>query len=39
MALGYYEAEFGGSVSVIEYLKIGLPAGIILFAAAFLVLM
>ena len=38
MALGYYEAEYGASISFIEYLKIGLPAGLVLFAATFMVL-
>ncbi len=38
MALGFYEAATGETVSYFAYLKIGLPSGIILFLLAFLLL-
>ncbi|MBQ3552641.1 MAG: anion permease [Clostridia bacterium] len=38
MALGYYEAETGLSISYLDYLKIGIPVGIALFALTFMVL-
>ena len=38
MALGYYETATGETISYIEYLKYGLPIGLILSAAAYLLL-
>ncbi len=38
MALGYYETATGTAISYIEYLKYGLPIGLILSAAAYLLL-
>ena len=38
MALGYYETATGTAISYIEYLKYGLPIGLILSVAAYLLL-
>lgn len=38
MALGYYEKDFGQAISHLDYLRVGLPSGLFLFAAAFLLL-
>ncbi len=38
MALGYYETATGSSISYMEYLKYGLPAGLILSVCAYLLL-
>ena len=38
MALGYYEAATGQAISYLQYLRIGLPAGIMLFVLTCIVL-